>query len=60
MYEKILIVDDEKSIVDIIKFNLDKEGYRTFTAYDGYGALEQFQKESPDLVILDVMMPGMD
>jgi len=60
VYEKILIVDDEKSIVDIIKFNLDKEGYRTFTAYDGYGALEQFQKESPDLVILDVMMPGMD
>ena len=60
MYEKILIVDDEKSIVDIIQFNLDKEGYRTFTAYDGYGALEQFQKESPDLVILDVMMPGMD
>ncbi|MBO4887636.1 MAG: response regulator transcription factor [Firmicutes bacterium] len=60
MYEKILIVDDEKSIVDIIKFNLDKEGYRTFTAYDGYGALEEFQKESPDLVILDVMMPGMD
>ena len=60
MYEKILIVDDEKSIVDIIKFNLDKEGYRTFTAYDGYGALEEFQKESPDLVTLDVMMPGMD
>ena len=60
MYEKILIVDDEKSIVDIIKFNLDKEGYRTFTAHDGYGALEQFQKESPDLMILDVMMPGMD
>ncbi len=60
MYEKILIVDDEKSIVDIIQFNLDKEGYRTFTAYDGYGALEQFQKESPDLMILDVMMPGMD
>jgi two-component system response regulator VicR len=60
VYEKILIVDDEKSIVDIIQFNLDKEGYRTFTAYDGYGALEQFQKESPDLVILDVMMPGMD
>lgn len=60
MYEKILIVDDEKSIVDIVKFNLDKEGYRTFTAADGYEAMEQFQKESPDLVVLDVMMPGMD
>ena len=49
MYEKILIVDDETSIVDIIKFNLEKEGYRTLTAFDGYEA-----------VILDVMMPGMD
>jgi len=60
MYEKILIVDDETSIVDIIKFNLEKEGYRTLTAFDGYEAVTQFQKETPDLVILDVMMPGMD
>lgn len=60
MYEKILVVDDEVSIVDIIKYNLEKEGYRPITAYDGYEALEQFQKENPALVILDVMMPGMD
>ena len=60
MYEKILVVDDEISIVDIIKYNLEKEGYRPVTAYDGYEALEQFRKESPALVILDVMMPGMD
>ena len=60
MYEKILIVDDETSIVDNIKFNLEKEGYRTLTAFDGYEAVAQFQKETPDLVILDVMMPGMD
>lgn len=60
MYEKILVVDDEKSIVDILKYNLAKEGYRPVTATDGYVALEQFEKEKPDLVILDVMMPGMD
>ena len=60
MYENKKNVDDETSIVDIIKFNLEKEGYRTLTAFDGYEAVAQFQKETPDLVILDVMMPGMD
>ncbi|MBO6159827.1 MAG: response regulator transcription factor [Firmicutes bacterium] len=60
MYEKILLVDDEKSILEIVKYNLEKEGYRVFTAEDGYGAMEQFRKEAPDLLILDVMMPGMD
>lgn len=60
MYEKILVVDDEKSIVDIVKFNLEREGYRPITASDGYEAMDQFQKEAPDLIILDVMMPGMD
>ena len=60
MYEKILVVDDEVSIVDILKFNLEREGYRALTAYDGYEALEVFEKEAPDLVILDVMMPRLD
>ena len=60
MYEKILVVDDEVSIVDILKYNLEREGYRAVTAYDGYEALEVFDKERPDLVILDVMMPHMD
>lgn len=60
MYEKILVVDDEPSIVDILKFNLEKEGYKVATASDGYAALDQFKKEGPDLMILDVMMPGMD
>lgn len=60
MYEKILVVDDEANIVDIIKFNLEKQNYRVVTAYDGYEAMDQFDKEKPDLVILDVMMPGMD
>ncbi len=60
MYEKILVVDDERSIVDIIKFNLQKENYTVVTAYDGFQAMDQFKQEEPDLIILDVMMPGMD
>lgn len=60
MFEKVLVVDDEVSIVDILKFNLEREGYRVVTAYDGYEALEVFEREVPDLVILDVMMPHLD
>ncbi|MCI8632802.1 MAG: response regulator transcription factor [Lachnospiraceae bacterium] len=60
MYEKILVVDDEVSIVDILKYNLEKEGYRPIPAYDGYEAMQLFEKEMPALVILDVMMPGAD
>ena len=60
MYEKVLVVDDEVSIVDFLKFNLEREGYRVVTAYDGYEALNVFEKETPDLVILDVMMPHLD
>ena len=58
--KKILIVDDEKPISDIIKFNLTKEGYETVTAFDGREALEQFEVENPDLVILDLMLPELD
>ena len=58
--KKILIVDDEKPISDIIKFNLAKEGYETVTAFDGREALEQFEAENPDLIILDLMLPELD
>lgn len=58
--KKILIVDDEKPISDIIKFNLTKEGYETVTAYDGRTALTLFEEEQPDLVILDLMLPELD
>ncbi|MFC3927374.1 response regulator YycF [Streptococcus caprae] len=58
--KKILIVDDEKPISDIIKFNLSKEGYETFTAFDGREALTIFEEEQPDLVILDLMLPELD
>ena len=57
MHEKVLVVDDEKSIVDIVKFNLEKEGYQVLTAGDGREGLEQFEQNNPDLILLDVMMP---
>ncbi len=60
MSKKILIVEDEKSISDIIKFNLEKEGYETLTAYDGEDGLAKALGEKPDLVLLDVMLPKMD
>ena len=58
--KKILVVDDEKPISDIIKFNLTKEGYDVHTAYDGEEALKQVEEVSPDLIILDLMLPKID
>ncbi|MCL2396502.1 MAG: response regulator transcription factor [Defluviitaleaceae bacterium] len=60
MARKILVVDDEKNIVDIVAFNLHKEGYEVVVARDGEKCLEAFEKEQPDLVLLDIMMPKMD
>ena len=60
MNKKILIVDDEKAIVDILNYNLKREGYDTIQAYDGEEAIEIFNKEMPDLVLLDVMLPKID
>lgn len=60
MNEKVLIVDDEKSIVDPIAYALKKEGYIVNTAYDGEAALAQYLSFVPDVLILDVMMPKMD
>lgn len=56
----VLIVDDEKSIVDILKFNLEKSGYDTLCAYDGLEALKSARDKSPDLILLDVMLPYVD
>jgi len=58
--KKILVVDDEKPISDIVKFNLSKEGYEIFTAYDGEEALEKVREVEPDLILLDLMLPKMD
>lgn len=56
----VLIVDDERPIVDILKYNLEKEGYETIEAYDGEQALEFALTKNPDVVLLDVMLPKMD
>ena len=55
--EKILIVEDEKPLVKILKYNFEKEGYRVCSALDGKAGLEAFDREKPDLVVLDVMLP---
>lgn len=56
----ILVVDDEKPIVDIIKFNLEKEGYKVTASYDGEDALNRIKNENFDMVLLDVMLPKLD
>ncbi|MEX2380279.1 MAG: response regulator transcription factor [Vicingaceae bacterium] len=58
--EKILLVDDEPDILEIVSYNLKKEDYSVFTADNGKDAIKIAKKEKPDLVILDVMMPEMD
>ena len=57
--KRVLIVDDEKNIVNILKFNLQKEGYDTLEAYDGEAGLQLALQENPDLILLDGMLPKM-
>ncbi|MBT9166791.1 MAG: Transcriptional regulatory protein WalR [Syntrophomonadaceae bacterium] len=57
---RILVVDDEKTIVKGLKFSLEKEGYEVLAAYDGAEALSLFKKENPDLFVLDLMLPEVD
>lgn len=58
--KKILVVEDEKAISDILVFNLQREGYDTLAAYDGAEGLRCALEEAPDLILLDVMLPEMD
>lgn len=60
MDKKVLIVDDEKNIVDIIAFNLKKEGYQILKASDGEQGVRMAMEQEPDLILLDIMMPKMD
>lgn len=60
MEKKILVVDDEKPIADILQFNLQKEGYTIYCAYDGEEALKMVEEVQPDLLILDIMLPKRD
>ncbi len=56
--ERILVVDDERNIVELIKYNLEKEGYEVICAYDGIEAVNIAKQDRPDLIILDIMLPG--
>ncbi len=59
-HETILIVEDEKDILNLIAYNLEKEGYRTIAAETGESALSLARKSDPDLILLDLMLPGLD
>jgi two-component system phosphate regulon response regulator PhoB len=58
--ETILIIEDEKDIAEILEYNLKKEGYKTFAADTGEDGLKKIKKDNPDLIILDLMLPGID
>lgn len=60
MAQKVLIVEDEKPIAELVRFNLEKEGFQVETCYDGQDALRRVQADPPHLVILDLMLPGLD
>ena len=60
MPKKILVVDDEKPIADILQFNFEKEGYEVYCAYDGEEALEKVEEILPDIILLDIMLPEKD
>jgi DNA-binding response OmpR family regulator len=57
---KILVVDDEQSIIDLLEYNLQQNGYEVVVACDGYEALQLARSEQPDLIVLDLMLPGPD
>lgn len=60
MPKRILIVDDEPDLLEMVQINLEMEGFECIVAYDGFRALDRVRKERPDLIILDVMLPGMN
>jgi DNA-binding response OmpR family regulator len=60
MSKKVLIVDDEKAIVEVVQTILKKEGYEVYSAHGGVSCIECFKDVNPDIIILDVMMPDLD
>lgn len=58
--QKVLVVDDDENICDLIRMYLENEGFNVFIANDGISAVEEFKNVSPDIVVLDIMMPGSD
>lgn len=60
MADKVLIIDDEEHIVELIKYNLETNGFQTFEAFNGVDGLKMAKEENPDLILLDLMLPGID
>jgi two-component system OmpR family response regulator len=60
MSKKILLVEDDETLLGVLKYNLEKEGYQVATSTDGANALELSRKFTPDMVVLDIMLPGLD
>ncbi|NLA04224.1 MAG: response regulator, partial [Firmicutes bacterium] len=60
MPARILVVDDERPIAEILKYNLEKEGFEVILAYDGEEALRRLEQDEPDLILLDIMLPKKD
>ena len=58
--ENVLVVDDERDILELVKYNLDKEGYRVTVVASGEDALAATRAKMPDLIVLDLMLPGVD
>ncbi len=58
--KRVLVIDDERNIVDLVRLYLDKEGFAVLAAHDGPSGLEMYARHAPDLVILDLMLPGLD
>lgn len=58
--EKILVVDDEQDLVKLVRYHLEKDGYKVISAYNGEDALFLTRREKPDLIVLDLMLPGID
>src|SRR5258708_40181963 len=57
---RVLVIDDEADLVELVKYNLEKEGFQVISASNGLDGLRMAQWDTPDLVVLDLMMPGMD
>jgi len=60
MGDKILVVEDEPTLLETLEYNLTRQGYQVYTAADGLAALEVAQRERPDAIVLDIMLPGLD
>ena len=56
----VLVIEDEENLVEVLRYNLEREGYQVFSSHDGVQGLETARKANPDLVILDVMLPSLD